>query len=45
MKLAVILDPGHRELPIRPAFVGKNLPTGRHENVRVVWSQAMQTAE
>lgn len=35
VQLAVIVDRGHRELPIRPDFVGKNLPTGRHENVTV----------
>jgi pyrimidine operon attenuation protein/uracil phosphoribosyltransferase len=33
--LAVLVDRGHRELPIRPDFVGKNLPTARHEQVRV----------
>ena len=35
VQLAVIVDRGHRELPIRPDFVGKNLPTSRHENVTV----------
>jgi len=33
VQLAVIVDRGHRELPIRPDFVGKNLPTSRDENV------------
>jgi pyrimidine operon attenuation protein/uracil phosphoribosyltransferase len=33
--LAVVVDRGHRELPIRADFVGKNLPTGRHELVKV----------
>lgn len=33
VQLAVIVDRGHRELPIRPDFVGKNLPTSRTENV------------
>ena len=33
--LAVLVDRGHRELPIRPDFVGKNLPTSRMEQVRV----------
>ncbi len=33
--LAVLVDRGHRELPIRPDFVGKNLPTARDEQVRV----------
>ncbi|MGQ9510496.1 MAG: bifunctional pyr operon transcriptional regulator/uracil phosphoribosyltransferase PyrR [Thermaceae bacterium] len=33
--LAVLVDRGHRELPIRADFVGKNLPTSRHEVVKV----------
>lgn len=33
--LAVLVDRGHRELPIRPDFVGKNVPTSRGEQVRV----------
>ena len=38
VQLAVLADRGHRELPIRPDYVGKNLPTSRDErvNVRVV---------
>ncbi len=35
IQLAVLLDRGHRELPIRPDFVGKNIPTARHEHVQV----------
>ena len=35
VQLAVLVDRGHRELPIRPDFVGKNLPTRRDEEVRV----------
>jgi pyrimidine operon attenuation protein / uracil phosphoribosyltransferase len=35
VQLAVVVDRGHRELPIRPDYVGKNLPTSRHENVNV----------
>jgi pyrimidine operon attenuation protein/uracil phosphoribosyltransferase len=35
IQLAVLADRGHRELPIRPDFVGKNLPTSRHERVNV----------
>jgi pyrimidine operon attenuation protein / uracil phosphoribosyltransferase len=31
----VLVDRGHRELPIRPDYVGKNLPTGVDEEVRV----------
>lgn len=33
VQLAVLVDRGHRELPIRPDYVGKNLPTARAENV------------
>jgi pyrimidine operon attenuation protein/uracil phosphoribosyltransferase len=35
VQLAVLVDRGHRELPIRPDFVGKNLPTRRDELVEV----------
>jgi pyrimidine operon attenuation protein / uracil phosphoribosyltransferase len=35
VQLAVLIDRGHRELPIRPDFVGKNLPSSRDEDVRV----------
>ena len=35
IQLAVLLDRGHRELPIRPDFVGKNVPTARNEHVTV----------
>jgi pyrimidine operon attenuation protein/uracil phosphoribosyltransferase len=35
VQLAVLVDRGHRELPIRPDFVGKNLPTRRDEQVAV----------
>ena len=35
VQLAVVIDRGHRELPIRPDFVGKNLPTSREEMVDV----------
>ncbi len=35
IQLAILLDRGHRELPIRPDYVGKNIPTGRHEHVNV----------
>jgi pyrimidine operon attenuation protein/uracil phosphoribosyltransferase len=33
VELAVLVDRGHRELPIRPDYVGKNLPTARAERV------------
>ncbi|MGI6604534.1 MAG: bifunctional pyr operon transcriptional regulator/uracil phosphoribosyltransferase PyrR [Firmicutes bacterium] len=35
IQLAVLIDRGHRELPIRPDFVGKNVPTSRRETVAV----------
>jgi pyrimidine operon attenuation protein/uracil phosphoribosyltransferase len=35
VQLAVLCDRGHRELPIRPDYVGKNLPTGREQRVNV----------
>ena len=35
VQLAVIVDRGHRELPIRPDYVGKNLPTARNERIQV----------
>ncbi|MEX2239018.1 MAG: bifunctional pyr operon transcriptional regulator/uracil phosphoribosyltransferase PyrR [Dehalococcoidia bacterium] len=35
VQLAVLVDRGHRELPIRADFVGKNIPTARSEDVRV----------
>ena len=36
IQLAVLVDRGHRQLPIRADYVGKNLPTARHEDVRVL---------
>ncbi|MCV7193610.1 bifunctional pyr operon transcriptional regulator/uracil phosphoribosyltransferase PyrR [Mycolicibacterium brumae] len=35
VQLAVLVDRGHRELPIRADYVGKNVPTSRSENVKV----------
>lgn len=35
VQLAVLVDRGHRELPIRPDYVGKNLPTAKREHVSV----------
>jgi pyrimidine operon attenuation protein/uracil phosphoribosyltransferase len=35
IQLAVLVDRGHRELPIRPDYIGKNLPTAAQEKVRV----------
>lgn len=39
VQLAVLVDRGHRELPIRADFVGKNLPTAKGEHVRVRLSE------
>jgi pyrimidine operon attenuation protein/uracil phosphoribosyltransferase len=36
IRLAVLVDRGHRELPIRPDYIGKNLPTSRRESVAVM---------
>jgi pyrimidine operon attenuation protein/uracil phosphoribosyltransferase len=35
VELAVLVDRGHRELPIRPDYVGRNLPTNRGERITV----------
>src|SRR2546423_12019940 len=35
LPLAVLVDRGHRELPIRPDYIGKNLPTSREERIQV----------
>jgi pyrimidine operon attenuation protein/uracil phosphoribosyltransferase len=35
IQLAILIDRGHRELPIRPDYIGKNLPTSRRESVAV----------
>jgi pyrimidine operon attenuation protein/uracil phosphoribosyltransferase len=40
IQLAVLCDRGHRELPIRPDYVGKNLPTSRRERVAVSLEEA-----
>ena len=39
IQLAVLVDRGHRELPIRADFVGKNVPTRRDEDVRVLLAE------
>lgn len=39
IQLAVLIDRGHRELPIRADFVGKNIPTARTEEIRVYLSE------
>ena len=40
IQLAVLIDRGHRELPIRADFVGKNIPTGKEEDVKVVLAES-----
>ncbi len=35
IQLAVLIDRGHREMPIRADYVGKNLPSARHEDIQV----------
>ncbi len=39
LQLVVLIDRGHRELPIRPDYVGKNLPTSKNEKVRVLLTE------
>ena len=39
VQLAVLIDRGHRELPVRPDYVGKNLPTSTQEVVRVLLTE------
>jgi pyrimidine operon attenuation protein/uracil phosphoribosyltransferase len=39
VELAVLIDRGHRELPIRPDYVGKNVPTSRDEVIKVMLSE------
>jgi pyrimidine operon attenuation protein / uracil phosphoribosyltransferase len=39
VQLAVLVDRGHRELPIRPDYVGKNIPTAKREVVRVALAE------
>lgn len=40
IQLAVLIDRGHRELPIRADYVGKNLPTSRKESVKVLLKES-----
>jgi len=39
IQLAVLIDRGHRELPIRPDYTGRNVPTAREEQVEVVFDE------
>lgn len=45
IQLAVLIDRGHRELPIRADFVGRNVPTSLKENVQVVFDGSNQPLE
>ena len=45
MQLAVLVDRGHRELPIRADYVGKNVPTSRTQKVRVHLAEVDGTDE
>ncbi len=40
IQLAVLIDRGHRELPIRADFVGKNIPTAKEQSVRVILGES-----
>ena len=43
IQLAVLIDRGHRELPIRPDYIGKNVPTSRNEIVNVELTEVDST--
>lgn len=45
IQLAVLIDRGHRELPIRADFVGRNVPTSLKENVEVLFDDNQQPLE
>lgn len=45
IQLAILIDRGHRELPIRADYIGKNLPTSRHEKVFVDMDKLCVTLE
>ncbi|MBJ6723822.1 bifunctional pyr operon transcriptional regulator/uracil phosphoribosyltransferase PyrR [Geomesophilobacter sediminis] len=45
IQLAVLVDRGHRDLPIRADFVGRNVPTSRSENIIVVFDEQNKPTE
>lgn len=45
IELAVLVDRGHRELPIRADFVGKNIPTAKNQNIKVVIQEVDETQD
>jgi pyrimidine operon attenuation protein / uracil phosphoribosyltransferase len=40
IQLCVLIDRGHRELPIKPNYVGKNVPTSKEETIKVLFSES-----
>ena len=45
IQLAVLIDRGHRELPIRPDYIGRNVPTARNEEIQVAFDENQQPRE
>jgi pyrimidine operon attenuation protein/uracil phosphoribosyltransferase len=45
IQLAVLIDRGHRELPIRADYVGRNVPTAQEEDVKVAFDEAHHPVE
>jgi pyrimidine operon attenuation protein/uracil phosphoribosyltransferase len=45
IQLAVLIDRGHRELPIRADYVGRNVPTAREEDVAVIFNESRNPVE
>ncbi len=45
IQLAILLDRGHREFPIRPDYIGRNLPTSREEEVEVDFDDNLQPTQ
>lgn len=45
IQLAVLIDRGHRELPIRADFVGKNIPTSKEQDVQVVLTETDKSGD
>ena len=45
IQLAVLIDRGHRELPIRADFVGRNVPTSLKENIAVIFDERGMATE
>ena len=45
IQLAVLIDRGHRELPIRADYVGRNVPTAREEDIAVIFDDELNPVE